>query len=395
MPKNLPIPIMNIALFITQPFNPTKGGVQRSTSKLAQIYKKNGHNVIVISLANGEDASYKGIAIVSLGENIKNRAGLALKKVLQKNETQVIINQMGFSTGITHTLRKAASKQVKIINTLRINPLNFVQNSSFLFWHYLVQRKIAFLYSPIWLAPLLVYHRIKQHLNHKYVLRHADAYVMLSEGFLKELSYFGIDEKKYAHKLFAISNPFELPMNPPNWEEKGNVLLFVGRLNRTQKRVDLLMKIWKKLHPILTDWQFWVVGNGPERQWMEQYCKENQMDRVQFFGYTDPEPYYRKAKILHFTSAYEGFGNVLIEAQSFGVVPILFNSYSAASEIINDAKDGILIAPFEIDTFVKSTIDLLHSKTLLHKMSKTAVLNTNRFSFDRVGQNWEDLFSKI
>jgi len=374
---------------------PNQGGVQRSTSKLAIIYKKNGHEVVVVSLAKGENTIYKGIAVVYLNENVKSRFSSPLKEVLEQNEVHVIINQMGFSTRITRLLRNAAGKEVKIINTLRINPLNFVQNSSLLFRHYLKQRKVEFLYSRIWLKPLLTYHRIKQHLNYRYILRHADAYVMLAEKFLKELDYFGIRAQRYQHKLFAIPNPFELPENPPIWDDKENVILFVGRLNRTQKRVDLLMKIWRKLHPILTGWQFWVVGDGQERQWMEQYCKDHQLTRVQFFGYTDPVPYYRKAKLLHFTSAYEGFGNVLIEAQSYGVVPVLFNSYSAASEIINDKKDGFLVEPFRTENFVELTTNLLSSNDQLRGFSNAAMLNTNRYGYDRIGQRWERLFSKI
>jgi glycosyltransferase involved in cell wall biosynthesis len=386
---------MNIALFLTQAFNPTQGGVQRSTSKLALIYKANGHKVVIVSLTNGENTSFNGIPVVYLGKEVRNRVSLVLKEVLKEHETQIILNQAGSSTRTTRLLKNAVSEKVKIVNTLRINPLNFVQNSSLLFRHYLKQRKIEFLYSRIWLVPLLAYHRIKQHLNHRYILWHADAYVMLSEGFLEELSYFGIDEKKYQDKLFAISNPFELPKNPHSWEEKENVILFVGRLNKTQKRVDLLMKIWKELHPRLTSWQFWVVGDGQERQWMEQYCKDHQMDRVHFFGYTDPTPYYRKAKLLHFTSAYEGFGNVLIEAQSYGVIPVLFNSYSAASEIINDKKDGLLITPFQIEEFTQSTVNLLSSENQLRRLSNAAVLNTNRYGYNRIGQKWESLFSKI
>lgn len=46
-------------------------------------------------------------------------------------------------------------------------------------------------------------------------------------------------------------------------------------------------------------------------------------------------------------SAFEGFGLVLVEAMSYGVVPMAFNSFSNCSDIIDDDKNGILVTPFQ------------------------------------------------
>ena len=43
---------MNIALLLTQKFDPNAGGVERSTSKLAKIFRSKEHNVIIISVSN-------------------------------------------------------------------------------------------------------------------------------------------------------------------------------------------------------------------------------------------------------------------------------------------------------------------------------------------------------
>ena len=38
------------------------------------------------------------------------------------------------------------------------------------------------------------------------------------------------------------------------------------------------------------------------------------------------------------TSAFEGFPNTVVEAQSFGCVPFLFNTFSIAPWMVNDGK---------------------------------------------------------
>lgn len=43
------------------------------------------------------------------------------------------------------------------------------------------------------------------------------------------------------------------------------------------------------------------------------------------------------------TSEYEGFPLVLAEAMSFGVIPVVYGSYSAVYDIISDGVDGMIL----------------------------------------------------
>lgn len=155
------------------------------------------------------------------------------------------------------------------------------------------------------------------------------------------------------------------------------------------------MEIWRQLHPQLPGWQFWVLGDGPERSWMEAYCNEHGLDRVHFFGYDNPDSYYQKAKILHFTSAFEGFGNVLVEAQQNGVVPILFDSYSAASEIVWKNRNGVLIESFNVADYCTQTLALINDNAVLKMLASNAVEDVKRYSYEHIGLEWQDLFGRL
>ena len=374
---------MIIAFLLEQAFDIYSGGVQRSTSKLAKIFRDFNHHVIIISIVKDrtENLNFLGIPIIYCSD-FSN-----IEKIVKSHDIELIINQAGYSYQITKGLKKM-NAQVNIINTLRINPLNFYDNHKFILSRLFKSKGIDFLDNYLVYKIILWYHILKQRFEIGYIIKNVDAFVMLSERFKADLYQLVPSVEKYDHKVFGINNPFNRPEIEISFLKKENVILHVGRLEIVQKRVDLLLEIWKKLHGTLSDWEFWVVGHGEQEDSMKRYCKDNNMNRVRFFGKQDPDSYYQEAKIFHLTSAYEGFGNVLVEAQSFGCVPILFDSYSAASDIINHNKDGILIEPFDVDSYVEKTLALVADENRLIKMSKSAYQNVYRFSYENTYQKW-------
>jgi glycosyltransferase involved in cell wall biosynthesis len=218
---------------------------------------------------------------------------------------------------------------------------------------------------------------------------------MISEKFKPELFFLVPSLKKFDAKIFGIGNPFQRPKLDIATLEKENIVLFVGRLNISQKRVDLLMEIWKKLNKECPDWKFWVVGDGKSKKFMLDFCKENQLDRVTFFGKDNPNDYYKKAKIFHMTSAFEGFGNVLVEAQSYGCVPVLFNTYAAAEDIVTQNKNGILVKPLNVEEYIKQTMLLIDNPSKLNKLSTNAFESVSRFSYQETYKKWDAVFKNI
>ena len=128
---------------------------------------------------------------------------------------------------------------------------------------------------------------------------------------------------------------------------------------------------------------------------MENFCKRNNLDRIQFFGKVKPDEYYKKAKIFHMTSAFEGFGNVLIEAQSYGCVPMLFDSYAAASDIVHHNQNGILIKAFDCNEYAAETKKLMDNPEKTSELALNAYENVLRFSYEETYKKWEKVFAKI
>jgi glycosyltransferase involved in cell wall biosynthesis len=384
---------MNIALFLTQKFDPNAGGVQRSTSKLAKIFQSEQHHSIIISLGNHStrQEDFEGIKLYNINIKEENQ----LKIILENEAIDCIINQMGYSVSLTKLLLKNKPLKTKIINTLRINPLNFYDNHKDIIKELFKSKKVDFLNTFLTRKLILGYHILKQNIELRFIVKNTDAFVMLSEKFKPELFFLVPSLKKFDAKIFGIGNPFQRPKLNIATLDKENIVLFVGRLNVPQKRVDLLLQIWKKLHDEIPDWKFWVLGDGQEKKKMEEFCKNHELDRVTFFGKVNPDDYYKKAKIFHMTSAYEGFGNVLVEAQSYGCVPFLFNSYSAALDIVSHKENGILVTPFNIDKYVEETVELINNPSQLNELSKNAYESVNDFSYEKTYQKWNMVFKGL
>lgn len=377
---------------------PNQGGVQQSTYKLYNLFKKQGHLVNVCSFSTGvgsSDSLNRECEVTYLGD--KTEVTFKLLQLFSKFNPDVCINQVGYSLDIIKCLRKAGGQEMKLVNTIRINPLNFVENIDGFLARYFHKSLLKILPKNILRKVVLLHHKRKQSREYGSMLRLTDALVFLSPSFIDELKFFNVNLDRNRGKLFSIPNPFiyENEFDKANIFSKEKIILFVGRLNILQKRVDLLLEIWNELHDRLPDWKFEVVGDGPEKNRMIHYCQANNLDRVTFYGFDNPKNYYKKASLLHFTSAYEGFGNVLVEAQIEATPAILFDSYAAASDIVVNGRNGYLIKPFDLDDFIDKTIYLCSNQDVLLELSDKAQADSQKFSTERIAAKWDRLFENL
>ncbi len=383
----------NIALILEQKFDSNAGGVQQSTSKLATIFKENGHHVIIISVFQTERLldQWDSISVYYTGKEVYKE----IKEILFLNKVNIVINQAGYNVSLTKLIRQGLPNKAALINTLRINPLNFVQNYEIYIGEFLKRWGINFMNNKLTKKIILKYHYRKQNREYLNNLSNVDTLVLLSDNFKQEVFQLCPKAKFLQEKITAIPNPFKIANYKYSFNTKQNIILFVGRLTIVQKRVDILMSLWNKLHDDLPDWEFWIVGYGEEEKNMKEFCDKNKLNRIRFFGKDNPEKYYEKAKILHFTSAFEGFGNVLVEAQRYGCVPILFDSYAAAKDIVIDSKSGFLIKPFDENDYIMKTLSIIHDNQLLESLGIGAINNAQRFSYENIYKLWNSLFEEL
>ena len=121
------------------------------------------------------------------------------------------------------------------------------------------------------------------------------------------------------NNLIDVKEMLELSKKRIN-EKKGKnkIVLFVGRLDESSKRVSIILEAAKKIKETNKKIIFWIIGSGPDEKKYKSFVKKNKLDNVIFCGpKKNPYPYFRLCDCVILTSRYEGFPVVYNEAIVF------------------------------------------------------------------------------
>jgi|26BtaG_2_1085354.scaffolds.fasta_scaffold00002_235 glycosyltransferase involved in cell wall biosynthesis len=386
---------MKILFTLTQAFDPNAGGVQRTTFKLGQYFTEQGIEVSYFSTSNQGHVSskYGTLYHTKEGGGQGNKENIAeLERIVSKISPDVVINQMPYETNLTNILSQLKSKVgYVLLGCLRNSLFNFKSNARDEMMRALPGPVFNLMDNKLGLKIVQKRHWFRHRGELKEILDKHDKFILLAPPNRQELKYFVGDYKK--DKVLSIPN--SIPEIYLGMEPKEKIVLHVGRLNIPQKRSDLLLDFWENCYKQLPDWKFVIVGDGPYKEKLELDLKKRNLDRVYLEGYQQPEDYYKRAAVFMIPSAYEGFPNTILEAQSFGCLTVAFNSYLALDWIVNDGIDACLIPPFECDRMAEELISIIESPNRLEAMQAASKDNAARFTIDQVGQLWLQLFKEI
>ncbi len=99
-----------------------------------------------------------------------------------------------------------------------------------------------------------------------------------------------------------------------------------------------------------------------------------------------------KSLLLILPSKREGFGLVVLEANSLGV-PAVGRRVSAIPELIRDGKNGLTFTSF--DELVEAVRALLESPKTARKMGSTGKRVAGKYSWEKVAEEVERVYSSL
>lgn len=143
-------------------------------------------------------------------------------------------------------------------------------------------------------------------------------------------------------------------------------ILFVGRLIRRKGIINLL-KAFKEVCNESKNCKLWIVGGGPQRKYLENFCKlEKIKSSVNFLGaveYKDVDKIYQKASIFVLPSLEESLSNVIQEAMASGL-PIITTATGAA-ELIDE--NGFIVEKGDYKQIKKAIMEYVSHPELMRK----------------------------
>lgn len=198
-------------------------------------------------------------------------------------------------------------------------------------------------------------------------------------------------------KMRAIPNPVTIERVSESVLNKEKVFLAVGRLSY-QKGFDLLLKAWARVIHLHPDWRLRIVGDGEEKANLEALRhKLNIESSTELVPKTNNIAFhYQNSAFFVMSSRFEGFGLVLVEAQSYGLPIVSFDCDFGPSEIITHYENGWLCGNENSDALGDSLSEAaeLFNTQKYYDMSSSALLSSKRFNLDKILSYWSDLFNE-
>lgn len=215
---------------------------------------------------------------------------------------------------------------------------------------------------------------------------------------LKQLDRFVVltEEDKAAwpelQNICVIPDPLSfLPTQHSPLTEKR--VIAVGRYVY-QKGFDLLLEAWAKIEKQFPDWELAIFGDGNREPYQRQ-MKELGIDtsRCHLNGTTaDIQKEYVSSSVFAFSSRFEGFGMVLIEAMACALPVVSFACPCGPKDIIKDGDDGLLVDNGNVEAFASTISHLMQNPSLCHSMAKAGHENVQRFYMDQIAKRWKNIF---
>ena len=229
----------------------------------------------------------------------------------------------------------------------------------------------------------------------KFLYPKADLVVPNSKYMEYELkNIFGVKKTK------VIYNPIELKQCN---KEKQNEFIFIhiGRME-AQKNHKLLIKAFKKAQ---IQAKLWLIGDGYLKDELIKLVKELKIEnKVVFLGrQKDVYQFLKKADCFVFSSDYEGFPNVLLEAMNCKLPIISTDCKSGPREILAPNSDirfqtnsieitnyGILVKVGS-EEYMKKAMKLIYENKELRYNFKSRIEN---FSVKKIIAQWEKIINE-
>ncbi len=234
----------------------------------------------------------------------------------------------------------------------------------------------------------------------RWLLPRADRIVFVSQDLKKNhVNYFNLSRKKsiVIYRAVKINNNYLLG-NLKNEELDENIkIISVGRFDR-QKDFFTLLYAFAEVHKNNPDLQcsLILIGDGElKRELMDLRSKLQLNNYVHFLGWKNNiYSYLKSADIFVFSSFYEGFPNVILEAMKCGLPIIATNSPFGVEEIISHNKFGILVDVGDVTQMCKALYKFIKDKSLRLYYSNRSLIRIKFFDQQKMIRSYAQLILK-
>ena len=179
-------------------------------------------------------------------------------------------------------------------------------------------------------------------------------------------------------------------------ERNKNQILFIGRLEK-RKGARQAIKAFAVLKESMPKAKLTIAGDGPLRKSLEQYVEDQGIDDVEFLGFVSDK---KKLQLLSTCGVYtspalygESFGIVLAEAMAMGA-PIVCHKNDGYSWVMQGTGRLSLVDCKDPEVYAERLQLLLEDDDLREVWQKWAYNHVQQFDYEKVVDSYEALYDE-
>lgn len=353
------------------------GGVEKYLSSLCKMLKEN-YDIEIIS-------TYKVLDKPAFPFSEKVKITYLIDDKPNKEEFKRAIENKNIIS-----IFKEGIKSVKILYLKRSRNIKAIRNtySDYIITTRTFHSRLVGYYAYNNIIKIATEHNFHNN-DKKYITKVIDS--------IKDFDYFVVvsdNLRKFYENKIGKTKCIYIPNVIDNLPDKKSKLtnkniITIGRLSPEKGQKDLI-DVFKIVNKELPKTKLFIVGDGPLKQELENYTKELKLtDKIIFTGFLgnkEKEKYILDSSIFILPSYTESFGLVLIEAMSYGLPCIAFDSSDGARELLKDDV-GILVKDRNKEKMAKEIIKELKNKDS-SEYSDNGYKFCQRYLIDNVKEAW-------
>jgi len=372
-----------------------KGGAERYFFELKNTLESQGHKVIPFSMKHPDNfqTEYENYFVNNVEFNHRSKikkiidgpgiAGRIIYSISAKKKIEKLIKDVKpdiahlhmidhqISPSILHVLKKYGVPTIQTVHQYKLvcpNYRLFNNNKNNIYekclggnyFYPIIENCHKTYFSAMLLSIEMYIHKLL-----KIYEKNVDLFHTPSNFMQQKLIEGGIDQNQIT-KLYYTIDLNEFPVSP-DYED---YFVYFGRLSE-EKGVLTLLQAMKKIKQS----QLKIVGDGPLKNSLEQFAKENNLKNVEFVGYKDGDELKSimgKTKFVVVPSEwYDNSPLVIYESFSMGK-PVIGADIGGITELVDHQKNGLLIQHGKVEDLREAIIFLLNSSDTLKKFGENA-----------------------
>lgn len=371
-------------ILLVNKFHYYRGGSEKYYFELADLLKENGHEVAFFSMQNKQNISTGNIEYFVDEIDLNTASKLKALDVIYSSSNKEAMKKAleEFKPDIVHVNNFQRQLSASIIEAVKEKNIPLILT--------------AHDENSVCPSSILLYNgEICEDCLHK------GYFSCIKKSCVKNStlkSVLGVMEQKYyrKHKVFksfdVIITPSKFCKNKliegglaynrievlPNFviekEDSANSLgenaLFIGRLSSEKGVINLIKAIKDTTGTLL------IAGDGPEKDVIETYIIENQLeDRIKLLGYLNQEEIRFQLRNCRFvvipSICYENCPYSILEAMEIGK-PIIGSNIGGIPELITENENGFLFESNDIKELSEKMQKLFDNDDSVYEMSKNS-----------------------